>query len=125
MSKEELTRKKIRAGHRASVTQLLTQVDESLAASPTDDKLAQLKLSLHEKLETLKQLDSGIVDPTPEDGLDGEIEQADGYKDGVYPALTLIDKALNTKPSPPTPAATATPSPTPPCGSSPQQSEAT
>ena len=114
MSKEELTRKKIRAGHRASVTRLLT-----------DNKLAQLKLSLHEKLETLKQLDSGIVDPTPEDGLDEEIEQADGYKDGVYPALTLIDKALNTKPSPPTPAATATPSPTPLCGSSPQQSEAT
>ena len=115
MSKEELTRKKIRAGHRASATRLLIQVDDALAASPTDsDKLAQLKLSLQEKLEILKQLDSGIVDLTPEDGLDGEIEQDDGYKDGVYRALTLIDKALNTKPSPPTPAATATPTPTAP-----------
>ena len=86
MSKEALPRKKkIRAGHRASVIHLLNQVDGALAATPTDDKLAQLKLSLHKKLETLKQLDSEVVDLTPE-GLDEEIEQADGYKD-VYHAL--------------------------------------
>ena len=59
-----------------------------MAATPTDnDKLAQLKLSLHEKLETLKQLDSEVVDLTPEEGLDEEIEQADDYKDNVYCAL--------------------------------------
>ena len=32
-------------------------------------------------------------------GLVDEIEQADGYKDGAYRALTMIDKALNAKPS--------------------------
>ena len=97
------------------MTRLLTQVDDALAAFPTDDKLAQLKLLLQEKLDlTLEQLDSGIMDLTPEDGLDGEIEQVDGYKDGVYRTPTLIDKALNSKPSPPTPAATATPTPTAP-----------
>ena len=32
----------------------------------------------------------------------------------MYCTLTLIDKALNTKPSPPTPAATAIPTPTAP-----------
>ena len=86
MSKEALPRKKkIRASHQASVTHLLNQVDSALAATPTDnDKLAQLKLSLHEKLETPKQLDSEVVDLTPEE-LDEEIEQADGYKD-VYRA---------------------------------------
>lgn len=102
MSKEALPRKKkIRAGHRASATRLLNQVDGALAATPTDnDKLAQLKLSLHEKLDTLKQLDSEVVDLTPEEGLDEEIEQADGYKDNVYRALTMIDKALKPKPRP-------------------------
>ena len=89
MSKEALPRKKkIRAGHRASATRLLNQVDDgALAATPTDnDKLAQLKLSLHEKLETLKQLDSEVVDLTPEEGLDEEKEQAVDYKD-MYRAL--------------------------------------
>ena len=115
MSKEALPRKKkIRAGHQASATRLLNQVDGALAATPTDnDKLAQLKLSLHEKLETLKQLDSEVVDLTPEEGLDEEIEQADGYKDNVYRALTMIDKALKPKPSSPSPAASS-PTPTSP-----------
>ncbi len=78
--------------------------------TPTNS-LSQLKLSLHEKLETLKQLDSEVVDLTPEEGLDEEIEQAYGYKDNVYRALTM---ALSAKHSPPTPAASApTPTSTP------------
>ena len=47
------------------------------------------------------------MDLTPEEGLDEEIEQADGYKDNVYRALTMIDKALKPKPSRPTPTATS------------------
>ena len=47
------------------------------------------------------------MDLTPEEGLDEEIEQADGCKDNVYRALTMIDKALKPKPSPPTPTATS------------------
>ena len=46
----------------------------------------------NEKLETLKLLDSEIVELTPEEGLEDEIEQADGYKENVYRALTMIDK---------------------------------
>ena len=84
MSKEDLARKKkIRAGHRASATRLLNQIDGVLAASPPDgDKLAPFRLSLREKLETLKQLDSEIVDLTPEEGLVEEIEQADAWVQG-------------------------------------------
>ena len=76
MSKEDLPRKKkIRASYRASAARLFHQVAGALAATPTNNnKLAQLKLSLREKLETLKQLDSEIVDLTPEEGLDDEIE---------------------------------------------------
>ena len=107
MSKESLPRKKkIRAGHRASATRLLSQIDTALTAPATDsDKLSQLKLSLHEKLETLKLLDSEIVELTPEEGLEDEIEQADGYKENVYRALIMIDKVLKPTPSPPTPVA--------------------
>ena len=69
------------------MTCLLNQIDGALSATPTDsDKLAQLELSLHEKLETLKQFDSEVVDLTPEEGLE-EIEQADGYEDNMYRAL--------------------------------------
>ena len=80
--------------------------EDTCRSLSVNDKLAQLKLSLHEELETLKQLDLEVVDLTPE-GLDEEIEQADDYKDNIYHALTMIDKALKPKPSPPTPAASA------------------
>ena len=68
-------KKKIRAGHRASATRLLNQIDAILGDTrPDSNKLA---LSLNEKLETLKLLDSKIVELTPEEELVKEIEQAD------------------------------------------------
>ena len=71
---EELKRKKrIRAGHRASATQILSQVSGVLSTPPADTaKLSQLKLTLQEKLETLRLLDTEIVELTPDDGLVGE-----------------------------------------------------
>ena len=50
-----------------------------------------LKLSLQEKLETLKLLDGEIVDLTEESHLADEIEQADGFnkiagKKFIFPA---------------------------------------
>ena len=84
-------KKKIRAGHRASETRLLNQIDAILGDThPDSDRLALLKLK--EKLETLKLLVSEIVELTPEEGLVKEIEQADEYKENVYRALTGIDK---------------------------------
>ena len=60
---EGLGRKKtIRGGHRASVTRLITEVERVLGVSPAEDgKVPQLKLSLSEKLNTLKQLDAEIL----------------------------------------------------------------
>ena len=67
---EALPRKKIHAGHRASATRLLNQIDAILVdVHPDGDKLTLLKLSLKEKLETLKLLDSEIVELTPEEEL--------------------------------------------------------
>ena len=57
---EGLARKKrIRAGHKASATKILQSVDALFAEPDSVDridtlKLSQLKLSLQEKLETLK-----------------------------------------------------------------------
>lgn len=58
---EGLARKKrIRAGHQSSATRTMRQIDDLLAVPDVEEqKLAQLSLSLEEKLETLKQLDAG------------------------------------------------------------------
>ena len=90
----ELSRKKIRAGHRASATRLLNQIDAALGEGPPNpDDLTLLKMSLKEKLDTLKSLDSEILGLIPEEQLGKEIEQADEYKESVYRALTRLDRA--------------------------------
>ena len=98
-------KKRIRAGHRASTTRTLTKVNDALAA---EAKLSQLRLTIEEKLGTLKLLDSEIVELTEEDALATEIEQVDDYKSEIYAALVRIDKALKltTSPAPPTSAPT-------------------
>ena len=74
---------------------MLTNVNElllTLEPGPTSDtsKLTQLKLSLQEKLEMLRQLDSEILDLTEEDHLVDEIEQADIFKEEIYTAITKL-----------------------------------
>ena len=79
---------------------------------PDIDNLSQLKLTLSEKLKVLKHLDSEILDMVEEDQVDGEIDQLDVFKEGVYsvmvrialtvPSLTLASpgfQALATAPS--------------------------
>ena len=89
---EGLARKRrIRAGHRASATRTLNQIDTLLVAPGTEEqKLAQLKLSLEEKLTTLRQLDAEILELTGEDDLEAEIQQADEFKDGIYTAIVKL-----------------------------------
>ena len=100
---ERLTRRKrIRGGHRASTTNILGRID-NLLADGTDtidtSKLSQLKLTLEEKLGTLKQLDSKILELTEEDGLVDEIEQADLFKN-IYSAMVRIEKLCVSSPTP-------------------------
>ena len=79
-----------------------------LAASPAeDDKLVSLKRSLSEKLDTIKKLDSEILDATPDDQIDGEIDQADQVMEKIHGTMCSIEKVL--KASTPAPeAATGT-----------------
>ena len=70
---------------------MLTNINElilTLEPGPTTDtsKLTQLKLSLQEKLEILRQLDGEILDLTKEDHLVDQIEQVVIFKEKIYTA---------------------------------------
>ena len=100
-----LSRKKwIRAGHKASVTRILSQVNNLLAAAnPTSTvdtaKLTQLKLSLQEKLDTLRRLDEEVLELlTEKDDFEDEIKQAGSFKEGIYSAMVKINKWYWTAP---------------------------
>ena len=92
-------KKHVRAGHRASATKAIGRAEDLLAPDKPDlDKLSQLKLVLREKLETLKTLDAEILDLVKEDDLADEIEQADGFKKGLYSVLVRIERVLSSTP---------------------------
>ena len=81
------------------------QVDAAVGASPVDpDQLSLLKLTMNEKLETLKKLDSEIIDIIPEKELEDEIQQSDEYKQRIYAALTRVNKAAGAESTTATPA---------------------
>ena len=107
MTEDLAKRKRIRAGHKASATRMLNEVDTLMAEpSPELSKLSQLRMSIEEKLKTLKLLDDNIIDLIEdEDEIAEEIEGADFYKEGIYGALVKIDRATLTRPkTPPAPA---------------------
>jgi len=92
-------KRSIRKGHRGSAARVVNQVDEIVGEGEPDlAKLAQLKLSLTEKLETLNRLDQEILELTEEDNISTEIEQADTFKDRIYTSLVKIDRATPTAP---------------------------
>ena len=121
---EELRRKKnVRGGHRASATKMMNKVEDLLGVggSLNIQQLNQIGMSLKEKLEEIKSLDSEILALVEDGELEGEIERADLYKERIYANLIRIDKAISPGPTLPptmigvTPAtATATSMVTPP-----------
>ena len=94
MSEGLVRKKQICAGHKASVTRILTNINElsTLEPGPTTDtsKLTQLKLSLQEKLQTLRLLDSEMLDLTEEDHLVDEMEQTDIFKEEIHTVITKM-----------------------------------
>ena len=114
MSEEEqLARKKrLRAGHRASTTRILGQVEPAVTADPLDvSKITQLKRSLEDKLHSLSELDEAILNLTPEESIEAEIIQADETKERLYSALTKLDRCLSASTPSPTRAAAASDTP--------------
>ena len=97
---EALAKKRIRAGHRRSATRTVRQITEALVGDTHDrDRLSLLRITLKEKLETIKTLDTEIVDLIEDEGgLADEIEQADTYKETLYEAILKVDRLLNATP---------------------------
>lgn len=63
MSAKITKKKRVRSGHRLAATNMIRRIEEILAAETTDfEKLSQLKLTLTEKLENLKTLDTELLD---------------------------------------------------------------
>ena len=60
--------------------------------SPDATKLAQIRLSLQEKLDVLKLLDSEFINLVDADHVADEIEQSDQFKEDVYAVLVQIDR---------------------------------
>ncbi len=97
MSEAVSKKKRIRAGHRASATRTVRQVEELITGgAPDTSRLSLMRLALKEKLETLKALDSEVAELVDDDALAEEIEHADGYRETVFGALIKIDQALDT-----------------------------
>ena len=83
---------KVRGGHRGSATRTMNAVDALLSREdPELARLAQLKLSLEEKLNILTKLDSEVLDLTADDDVEDEIQEADEFKDRVYGAIIRLD----------------------------------
>ena len=92
-------KRRIRAGHKASATKSIRHIEEVLARdTPDKERLSLLRLTLSEKLEVVKALDSEVIELIDEeDALATEIEQADGYKETIYSALIKIDRATKSR----------------------------
>ena len=89
-------KKRLRAGHRASATRLISQTKDSLIADTVSiTKLKQLEVSLREKMVLLKTLDSEIFDALEEEGdFEMEIEQADICTENIQLAIFEIEAKL-------------------------------
>ncbi len=73
-------RNKVRAAHQASVTRMMAQAQEMLRESSGEmdvPNLKQKRQALQAKAELLSKLDEESVEMVEEDGLNGEVEQAD------------------------------------------------
>ena len=76
---------------------MANKAGELLSKDSSDaTQLAQLRLSLQEKLDILKQLDSEVLDHVSEDHVAEEIEQSDRFKEDIYFIMVRIEHLLTT-----------------------------
>ena len=82
-------KKRIRAGHGASATRTTREVEDIFSSqAPDKERLALLGFTFNEKLETIKTLDSEVIELIEnEETLAAEIEQAENYKESIFSAL--------------------------------------
>jgi len=97
MAAELARKKKVRGGHKASVTKIVAAAEALLAADPPDvTELTSIQMSLEEKLKVLAGLDEGIADLIEDEGeLAAEIDKTDDFKRKVYTIMAKIEQTLN------------------------------
>ena len=97
---EQLSRKRrVRAGHRASVSRIISQVYENMEGSDDPErklsKARQQDNALKEKLQVLRTLDSEILELTvADDDVVEEIQKADEYAERLQLALIDLERVL-------------------------------
>ena len=94
----DITKKKqSRKGHRAYTTKTLSNMKGLMESSSPGVavELAQFKLTLTEKIETIKKLDESIVDLLEKsEDVESEIETSSEFITEVYGGIAAIDDAL-------------------------------
>ena len=98
----ELTRKKrVRAGHKASATRMMTSANDLITAEGGPDvaKLSRVGMSLKEKLKDIKTLDGEVLELVKDEDLEAEITQADEFKEEIYAMLIRIEDAYAPAPT--------------------------
>ena len=94
----ELTKKKqSRSGHRAYVTKTVAKIKKSMnnIVPEIAVELSQLKLTLKEKIETIKKLDEAILDMLEkQEDVESEIETSSEFISEIYGGLAAIEDAL-------------------------------
>ena len=93
MSAEIAKKKRVRAGHKASVTRIISDAKQELDATERNFlRLEQQRKKLQEKHETILKLDAEILEA--EDEVSNEIEQADVFSDEMELTLMILNEAL-------------------------------
>ena len=89
-----------RAGHKGAATKTLRKIEEAFKKDPIEkEALSVLKITLSEKLDTIKALDTEILDLLDKDDeIATEIEKSDDYKEEIYMVIGRISTAIRDPP---------------------------
>ena len=94
-------RKKIRGGHRSSATRTISEIYETIESTTERElvitKLMQCKLTLEEKLKTIKRYDDEILELVEDEEVEDEVDQADTFNERVHRAMIDVTSAIETK----------------------------
>ena len=97
---DSLARKRrVRGGHRGSVTRLLNNLRSALHMADVP-KLKQMMGTLREKMDILAKLDGEILELVNSEDLEEEIEQADVIREDISFAVISIEETLSGKATP-------------------------
>ena len=93
-------KKKSRHGHRVYAQKLMGKAEDIIKEfhPSQENKLKQLKISLEDRLETIRALDAEILDELEDEkGIEEEIEEAGDFSERVLEIVVEIESVLSRK----------------------------